>query len=297
MPGSNLVGRQLGPYYIEGIVGGGSLAVVYRAITPDDEVVALKIFIAPMGIDQEETLLTRFQLEAKTASRLKHPHIVSVLDAGQIDDFVYMVMPLIKGMTLTEHLKKRPKVSESVACDICGQIATALGYAYDQGVVHRDVKPSNILITPDGHAMLNDFGVARALDNPILTQAGHLIGTPAYMAPEQAMQKNIDGRSDIYSLGVVLYQMTTGRLPFRGTIPEMLHAHVYETPPPPSSVANLSPQMEKIILKAMSKNNNHRFADGWQMAEALNKLNDGSVQYSPPNESWLTTLKRWFLAH
>jgi len=253
------------------MVGQGSVAVIYRALTPTDEVVALKVLFPPPGAGAE--ILARFQREAQTASRLQHPNIVPVLDTGQIEGRAFLVMPLIEGETLADRLQRKTRLREIDAIDIAWQIANALDYAHLQGVIHRDVKPSNVLISRDDHAMLTDFGVAQALDAPALTQAGHIIGTPAYIAPEQVMENRmVDGRADLYSLGVILYRMVTGRLPFRGTTAQMLHAHVYDRPPAPSSVAKMSPTMEGIITRAMAKNPKERYQAGSAMAQALSRL-------------------------
>jgi len=210
-------------------------------------------------------------------------------------------MPLIEGQTLEDQLKKKQRLDELTATEICWQIADALNDAHLQDLIHRDVKPSNILLTTDGHAMLTDFGVAYALDAPALTQAGHIVGTPAYMAPEQAVQrKDLDGRADVYSLGVVLYRMVVGRLPFRGSTPEMLHAHVYESPPLPSSAAKVSHDVEAIILQAMEKEADKRFQNGREMAQELLKLNgqlrersNQGMNFSKALRRMRFRLKRW----
>ncbi len=161
-------------------------------------------------------------------------------------------------------------------------------------MVHRDLKPANILLAADVQALLTDFGVALALDDLTLTRTGHTVGTPAYMAPEQANGQEVDGRADLYSLGVVLYQMVTGRTPFRGKTPQVLHAHVYDPPPEPSSIAKVSPGMEAIILRALAKEPRQRFQSGAAMAQALARLGDqttavpaaGQVMGSRPRWLW-----------
>lgn len=287
------VGRKLGSYLVEGVVGKGSVAVVYRALNGQEDALALKVFVPPPGADQE-LLLTRFEREAQTMMRLQHPHILPVLDTGQIDGCAYMAMPLINGQALDEVLKQKGRFDELAATEIGWQIADALHYAYENGVIHRDVKPSNILMTQDGHALLADFGVAYALDDPSLTQAGHMVGTPAYMSPEQALQdRKMDRQSDLYGLGVILYRMVAGRLPFRGTTPEILHAHVYEKPPAPSSVGNVSPEMEAIILRAMAKKPANRFPDGRTMARELLELNQHIREEAGRRNGFRTRFNRW----
>jgi serine/threonine protein kinase len=268
-----LLRQKVGPYYIESILGSGGMAVVYRARTPQDEVVALKVLFPPPGTGKE--ILTRFEREARTAARLNHPAIIRVFDVGQAEGRAFMAMTLVEGQNLTTRLAQVGRFDEATAADIAWQIADALYYAHRQGVVHRDVKSSNILLTDEGRALLTDFGVAQALDDPALTRTGHTVGTPAYMAPEQATgNQAVDGRADLYSLGVVLYQMVTGRVPFEGSTPQVLHAHVYQPPPAPSTIAEVSPGMEAIILRALAKDVSKRFQTGAAMAQALAQLDD-----------------------
>ena len=254
--------------------------MVYRARRPNGEAVALKVLFPPPGVGPE--LLARFEREARTAARLNHPAIVRVLDVGHAADHPYMAMTLVEGQTLSMRLAQVGKFDEAIIADIAWQIADALYYAHRLGVVHRDVKPSNILLTDQGRALLTDFGVAQAFDDVALTRTGHTVGTPAYMAPEQAIgSAEVDGRADLYSLGVVLYQMVTGRAPFQGSTPQVLHAHVYQPPPPPSTIAQVSPEMEAIILKAMAKNASERFQTGAAMAQALAQLEDQTSDRVP----------------
>jgi serine/threonine protein kinase len=271
MSRTNLSGQKLGSYQIEAALGSGGVATVYRARNPQSEVVALKVLFPPPNLGLE--ILARFEREARTAARLNHPAIVRVFDVGQAAGCAFMAMSLIEGQSLADRLTQVERLDEATAADIAWQIADALHYAHQQGVIHRDVKPSNILLTTEGQALLTDFGVALALDDPALTQAGHTVGTPIYMSPEQAAgEQVIDGRADLYSLGVVLYHTVTGRVPFQGNTPQVLHAHVYESPPAPSTVADVSPAMEAIILQALAKEVSERFQTGTAMAEALARL-------------------------
>lgn len=274
MTAKDLLGRRLGPYHIEAILGSGGMAVVYRARRVEagagsaSEPVALKVLFPPPGAGAE--LRARFEREARTAARLRHPAIVRVLEAGQAEGYAYMAMSLVEGHTLAARLAQGPALDEAAAANIAWQIADALDYAHRQGVVHRDIKPSNILLSAAGRAWLTDFGVAQALDDPALTRAGHTVGTPVYMAPEQAGGgQPVDGRADLYALGVVLYQMVTGRTPFQGSTPQVLHAQVYQPPPAPSTVAAVSPAMEAIIMRALTKDTARRFQTGAAMAQAL----------------------------
>jgi serine/threonine-protein kinase len=190
-------------------------------------------------------------------------------------------MKRAEGPSLQALLETRGRFDEATAADLAAQVADALDHAHRQGVIHRDVKPSNILL--DGRtAVLTDFGVARALDDPTLTATGLTVGTPAYMAPEQASGRaDLDGRADLYSLGVVLYQMVTGRTPFWGSTPQVMHAHVYDPPPPPSSVAEVSPAMEAVILRAMAKNPEDRYPTGAALAADLRSLVEATHTRQP----------------
>lgn len=276
-----LIGQTIGTYHLEAILGSGGMSVVYRARRAQEPPVALKLLFPPPGTAAET--LARFEREARTAARLRHPGLVPVLETGQAHSRPYLVMTLIEGQTLAQRLAEQGRLAEANAADIAWQLADALYYAHSQGVVHRDLKPSNILLDAAGRAWLTDFGVAQALDDPALTRTGFTVGTPAYMSPEQAAGvSSLDGRSDLYSLGVVLYQMVTGRLPFQGGTPQMLHAHVYEPPPPPSSVAEVSPGMEAIILRAMTKAVEQRYQTGAALAQALDALQDQTSLQLPP---------------
>ncbi len=273
---SDLSGQHLGPYHIESMLGSGGIAAIYRAADAQGNTVALKVILPPPGAGSE--ILARFEREARTAARLNHPAIVPVLDVGRAEAYAFMAMPLVEGQNLADYLEQISRLDETAAADLAWQVADALHYAHEQGIIHRDVKPSNILLTGENRAagenraMLTDFGVALALDDPALTQSGHTVGTPLYMSPEQAAGEALDGRTDIYSLGIVLYQMVTGQVPFAGNTPRLLHAHVYDPPPEPSTIVNVSPAMQALILQALAKDPADRFQTGAEMAEALARL-------------------------
>lgn len=272
MKPEDLIGTRIDRYHLETLVGTGGVSAVYRALdAASGEQLAIKVLFPPPGAGS--ALGQRFRREARMAAQLDHPGIVRVHDAGQAGSLLFMTMPLVEGASLQQVLEARGRLDEGMAADIAGQVAEALDYAHARGVIHRDVKPSNILVDLHGQALLVDFGVARALDDPALTVTGFTVGTPAYMAPEQASSStDLDGRADLYSLGVVLYQAVTGRIPFRGSTPQVMHAHVYELPPPPSSVAEVSSPMEAIILRALAKNPDDRYATGAMLAADLQSL-------------------------
>ncbi len=274
MQAEDLIGRTIANYTIQAIIGRGSMTVVYRAVDGrTGQVVALKVLFPLPGT---EAVQERFRREAQMVQTLDHPGIVPILALGDAVGISFLTMPFIEGGSLAKRLRLTGKLDEPSAVDLAWQVADALHYAHTRGIVHRDIKPSNILLTEDGRAMLTDFGVARALDDPKLTQTGLTVGTPYYMAPEQAAgQRQIDGRADLYALGVVLFQLVTGRIPFEGSTPQVLHAHVYVPPPTPSALADISPLTEAIILQALAKDPADRFQTGAEMAQALAQIEGG----------------------
>src|SRR5262245_12502500 len=219
---SDLTGKVLGKYQLLERLGQGGMAEVYRAYQPGlDRYVAIKLLHSRLAA--ETGFIDRFKREAALVARLRHPHIVQVYDFEAENEFYYMVMELIEGSTLNaeleeRHLKKRP-FSLVETAHILSALASAIDYAHARGMIHRDLKPGNIMFTAEGQAVLTDFGIARMLDPAHQTVTGVITGTPAYMSPEQGRGERGDERSDIYSLGVILYEMITGRVPFEGNTP------------------------------------------------------------------------------
>jgi eukaryotic-like serine/threonine-protein kinase len=281
-----LTGQRVGRYMVGRRLGSGGAATVYQAY---DQVrgrsVALKVLLA--GAD--DVTRTRFRQEAHTAGALRHPHIVETLQVGDspADGVAYIAMDLVEGESLGDLLDRRGQLHPEESCNLLEPIARALAYAHSQGIVHRDVKPSNILLRSSrpGAAnsvqleaveypvvpLLSDFGIARALDTPELTHVGRTIGTPAYMSPEQCSgTRQIDGRSDIYSLGAVLYRCLVGRAPFVGSTTQILYAHVYDSLTVPDDVlATLPPLVVEILRRSMAKEPSERYAHAGEMANAL----------------------------
>lgn len=267
---SNLVGRTLGQYRIVALLGEGGMARVYRAHQPAlDRDVAIKVLHRHLASDRR--FVERFQREARAAAALKHPNIIRIYDVGEADRLPFIVMDYVAGETLAHKLQREGALPLPVALAITGQVGAALDYAHRHNLIHRDVKPGNILLDPDGHAYLADFGIAKARHDPALTQIGTIIGTPEYMSPEQINAAPLDGRSDLYSLGVVLYQMLTGRVPFRADTPfGTAHKQVSEPPTPPSTLGiALGLGVERALLRALSKDPAQRFPDARTMTAAL----------------------------
>ncbi|MEW5939821.1 MAG: SUMF1/EgtB/PvdO family nonheme iron enzyme [Chloroflexota bacterium] len=263
-----------GRYRVEGTIGAGGMAVVYKAYdTRVETEVAVKV-IATENLPPKtlERALKRFEREAKALAKLNHPNIVKVMDYGEHEGQPYLVMPYLPGGTLKTKLGKPMPWQEAVQLIL--PIAEALDFAHDEKMIHRDVKPSNILLTRRGQPMLTDFGIAKLLDledTVDLTGTSAAVGTPEYMAPEQARAKSVDHRADIYALGIVLYEMATGRRPFVADTPmEVLIMQATEPLPPPRKFApNLPDHAEQILLKALAKKPDDRYQTMEEMHAAL----------------------------
>ncbi|MGD2206891.1 MAG: serine/threonine-protein kinase, partial [Anaerolineae bacterium] len=274
--------KRLGAYEIVDEIGRGGMAVVYKAWQPSlERYVALKVL--PEYFQHDPEFLARFHREAKAAAKLNHPNIVTVYDTGKVDGRHYIAMEYVEGGSLRERLGKGPLDLDEVQ-RILIQVADALDHAHAHGLIHRDIKPANILFTGDpdeqsGHRpKVTDFGIAQAADGTRLTRSGAILGTPEYMAPEQAKGEAVDRRADLYALGVVLYLMLTGQAPFRGTTPHAtLHAVIYDPPPPPRQLnPELSPAMQTVVLKALAKHPEDRFQSGKALAAAFRRARTGA---------------------
>ena len=270
----NLTGKQIGHYQIKDEMGRGGTAVVYRATDMRrGEDVALKIL--PPAIASDAMFLKRFVKEGKHATRLQHKNIVSTYEAGEIDGLYYIAMELVTGGTLAEYsLKHRQLLSVDETINILSQIAAALDYAHSEGFLHRDVKPSNVLMLEDGRVLLADFGTAKQMtvDHTMMTAVGQRIGTPSFMAPEQISgELRVDYRADVYSLGVVAYKLFTGRLPFAASSQaELLHKIVYEAPLSPETLnPDLPANVVHNLKRALSKDPAQRYESAGQFIAAM----------------------------
>ncbi len=258
-------------YQILAKIGQGGLAEVYRA-----QDVALGRLVAVKALRREYVVdpafLVRFHREAQSAAGLSHTNIVSVYDFGQDQGRPYIVMEYVPGQDLRSLLRDDGALSVARMVDIALQICAGVGYAHRSGLVHGDIKPGNVLIAPDGRVKVADFGLARALGESAMDEDGELVwGTPAYFAPEQAMGAEVVPATDVYAIGVILYEMLTGQLPFTGTDSEVSQKHLYETPVPANKVNPRVPaELSRIIDRAMLKQPDARFANAEQMGLALN---------------------------
>jgi len=266
-----LVGKKLGKYRIISKIGQGGMAIVYKATdTTLQRAVALKVMLPHLATDAG--FVKRFQHEAITAVNLKHPHIVTIYEVGEQEGIYYIAMEYVPGRTLQQIIKQAGMLSLERTVKLFNQIADALTYAHHQGLIHRDIKPSNILVDAEDNVTLTDFGIAKAAQYvTVFTGPGRLVGTPQYMSPEHAEGRKLDHRSDIYALGVVLYEMLAGKVPFSGKTPTpILYAHVYKKPPSPRHVNPKIPKLaEKVILKALAKRPGTRYQSAVEMAEGF----------------------------
>lgn len=266
----DLTGKQVGPYQIVAPLGEGGMAAVYKAYQPAmDRYVALKILPRHFASDPQFT--SRFQQEARLLAKLQHPHILPVFDFGELDGYTYIVMPFIASGTLTDLMHGQPLALEQVR-KVISQVGDALDYAHMCGLIHRDVKPSNVLMDERGNCLLTDFGLAKIIESSIhITTSGMIMGTPAYMSPEQGLGEKLDARTDIYSLGVILYEMATGRAPYSAETPiAVVFKHIHDPLRPPRKLNEALPEaLERVILKALAKNPEDRFGTANEMVKAL----------------------------
>jgi serine/threonine protein kinase len=264
-----LVGKTLGQYQVISELGRGGMAVVYKAYQPAlQRYVALKVLPPQLGLDPD--FVRRFQHEAIAAARLKHPNIVTIHDVSSVDGVNFIVMELVEGESLAAVIRNSGAMQPERVASIVAQVASALDYAHQQGFIHRDIKPSNIMLGADDHVTLMDFGIAKAVSGTRLTQTGTLIGTPEYMSPEQVRGLPVDHRADIYSLGVVVYEMLAGQVPFSGDTASVLYKQAHELPPPIRARAiHVPAPVASAIDCALTKDPNQRFATAGAFAQAL----------------------------
>lgn len=266
----NIAGSQLGPYQVVAPLGEGGMAAVYKGYQASiDRYVALKVLPRMLATDPQ--YLGRFKQEAKIVAKLQHPHILPVYDYGQSSGYTFIVMPYIAGGTLGDLLRGMP-VSMEQTTVIVSQLANALDYAHAKGLIHRDIKPSNVLIDENSNCLLTDFGIAKIFASTSrFTSTGGIIGTPDYMSPEQGLGQELDRRSDVYSLGVMLYEMATGRVPFKAETPiATVMKHIHDPLPPPREFNSALPEpVEKVIMRALEKDPADRYPTAGDLAAAL----------------------------
>ncbi|MFN8418858.1 MAG: protein kinase [Anaerolineae bacterium] len=266
-----MIGQKLGQYTITALIGTGGMATVYRARQESvKRDVAIKVIQS--ALTQDPNFVRRFEREAEIVASLSSPHIVKIFDFGREGDLLYIVMELLTGGSLADRLRREAMPLEKVAATL-DQIASALDYAHARGIIHRDLKPQNVLLDERGNAFLTDFGVARLLEDATrgLTATGLAMGTPSYMSPEQWQGAALDARSDLYSLGVVLFEMISGGVPFRADTPfALMHKHIYEQPPRLSTIrTDIAPSIEEVLERALAKRPSDRYQSAEELAAAF----------------------------
>ncbi len=262
---------KLGKYEIRRELGRGAMGVVYEGYDPNIErVVALKTIRADQLVgDNARDIIARFRREAQAAGRLSHPNIVSIYDFGEDAGVWYIAMEFVKGRELKEYFEANERFTTPDAVRILTQILSALGYSHKLGVIHRDIKPANIILLPDGSVKVADFGIAH-IESSELTQVGAVLGTPSYMSPEQIQGLPIDGRSDLFSVGVILYQFLTGERPFTGSSTITMRKVLEENPLPPSRFnVQIPGAMDAVVRKALEKRADDRYQTAEEFAAAL----------------------------
>lgn len=301
-----LVGRTIGPYQLDRLLGQGGFAWVFAARSGDRPLVALKLLRPRYAGDP--AFDARFRKEAQVAADLHHPSIVQIHDIGRVGDYSYFTMPLYPD-SLDSVLRREGRLPEDRLLQVAADLAGGLAFAHGRGFVHRDIKPQNVLLTADGVAVIADFGIAQvASAYSSATGVNMTIGTPQYISPEQAQGLALDGRSDLYALGVTLYKAATGEVPFRSTDWfELARMHVEEAPTAPRKrLPTLSTRFERVILKCLAKHPNDRYASADALAEELAQLTDQardtrSFGMAPPGSGAVSKVSdgrgiRWVLA-
>jgi serine/threonine-protein kinase len=298
---TDLTGTTLGKYRLTEKLGQGGMAQVYKAYQPDlDRYVAVKVLHPHLTSDEE--FAARFRREARAIAALEHPLSVRVYDFDADHNLAFIVMEYLAGVSLKARLRELSCRDEYMdlaqVCRIIGALADALDYAHAHGVIHRDIKPSNVLLATDGRPVLTDFGIAKMIDTTIITGGSGALGTPAYMSPEQGKGESGDARSDIYALGVLLFQLCTNHLPFDADTPyAIILKHLTASLPPPRSLRPDLPQaIERVILKALAKDPADRYQTAGEMGAAMRaaaapSANAGRARVSAPGKSALNRLR------
>lgn len=280
----------IGKYTIEGVLGRGAMGVVYKAFDPNiaRRVAVKTIHSNLLSSEMGKEMLERFKTEAQAVGRLTHPNIVGIFDFDQDRGTPYFVMEFVEGKDLKTLIKQGSVFTVEEVVRVTTEILKGLSYTHKLNIVHRDIKPANIFITDKGEVKIADFGIAR-MDDSELTQVGSVLGTPSYMSPEQCIGAGVDARSDIFSVGTLLYEMLTGKKPFRGEQTNaIIHNVINLKPEPPSQVRKEVPgAFDQIIKKALAKNTNQRYQTAGEFSSDLEKIGTGGSVVGSGQKRWL----------
>ncbi len=286
---------RIGRYVITGRIGRGGMGMVYRGLDEAlEREVAVKTLTAEGTLDAESR--RRFEVEARAAARLQHPNIVTVYELGEDRGLPFIAMEMLPGVDLEALLRSGEEIPLAEKLDVVAQVCRGLAYAHEHGIVHRDIKPSNVRLLEDGTAKIMDFGIAK-LGGTHLTKTGMMVGTVHYMSPEQVRGKPLDGRSDVFSAGVILYELLAGERPFRGEgATQVLYKIVHDPPPPLGTyVADYPPDLERIIMTALAKDREQRYRTmeelGFELQSLLSSLNTSLIA------SYIEEARRLILLH
>ena len=279
--------KSLGRYRIQGVLGKGAMGLVYDGLDPTlDRRVAIKTVLTSM-LDEAtaKQYAMRFVREVRAVARLNHPNIVQVYDYGSEGDLAYIVMEYIRGKELKDYFDAGEQFALEAILRMMRELLDALDFAHEAGVIHRDVKPANVMLDAAGRVKLTDFGVARITDRDAelgeATRAGAMIGTPAYMSPEQIQGQAIDRRSDVFSAGVLFYQLVTGKKPFEGTGWALAKKVVQDDPVWPSSVVTVSRHIDRVVARALAKSAEQRYPSARAFGDALRRIAEGRPPEDP----------------
>jgi len=282
--------KTLGRYEIKGVLGKGAMGLVYDARDPKlDRRVAIKtILTRKLEADQARMIRLRFEREVRAVARLNHPNIVQVYDFGSENELAYIVMEYIQGKELKDYLEANERLDLKQIFALMGELLDALHFAHEAGIIHRDVKPANIMVAAGGHAKLTDFGVARFTEPEgaelEATRVGTIVGTPAYMSPEQTQGQPLDRRTDVFSAGVIFYQLLTWQKPFQGSQWELAKKIIEDDPVWPSQLVQIPAEIDRVVARALAKTPERRYQTARAFAEALERVRHGKPP-EDPNEA------------
>jgi serine/threonine-protein kinase len=279
--------KSLGRYKIQGVLGKGAMGLVYDGLDPGlDRRVAIKtILTQKLDAETARMIGVRFEREVRAVARLNHPNIVQVYDCGTEGGLAYIVLEYIEGRELKDYFDAKERFDLKTTFRLMGELLDALDYAHQAGVIHRDVKPANVMLDAQRHAKLTDFGVARVAepegDQGEATKVGTLVGTPAYMSPEQMQGEKVDHRTDIFSAGIVFYEFLTGKKPFEGTQWALAKKIIQDDPVWPSTLVQIPPEIDRVVARALAKEPAQRYQSARKFADALKRILEGKPPEDP----------------